>query len=289
MGNSLIRPDPGKFFAGQKMDELLNFYGVVKDNDAATVEGAAVIVFASSVDGTERLLGSTFTDREGGYLISIPVLPDYHELLGFKVRAGKTYILSEGVDSPGNSSEYPDRERMPEQAQILNQEHMTGQEKSLNVSLSQVDYNSLPVVVVPTVQTDAATNVGTDSATLNGSITDTSGENCDQRKFQIRALGSENWSDAGIETGSFAPGVFSFTITGLTPGGTYELKAMAHNPAGWGEGNLTTVTAATFPEELAKLTYDSLGGSQSTLKEESLPEKTSYDDYRSTYWRWLRR
>jgi len=96
MDNSVKRPDPGEFFAGQEMDELLHFYGVVKDKDAAAVEGAAVIVFACFDGGTEKLLGSTFTDSEGMYLINIPKLPDYNGLLGFKIRAGKAYILPEG-------------------------------------------------------------------------------------------------------------------------------------------------------------------------------------------------
>jgi len=308
MSNNIKKPDPGEFFAGQKMDNLLYFYGVVKDNDAASVEGAVVIVFACFVGGIERLLGSTFTDSEGTYLICIPKLPDYHGLLGFKVRAGMAYIPPEGVDSPGNLEEHPDEEWMPEQEQVLNRESMLGQkekepdiekdtdeytsrweETGLAVSLNQVDYNSLPVVVVPTVQTDTATNVGTDSATLNGSISDTSWENCDQRKFQIRAQGDENWNDAGMETGSFGPESFSFTITGLTPGATYEFKAMAHNLAGWGEGNVTTFTATTFPEALAELIYEGMASNQSNMQQDVLPQKTPYDVYRSTYWHWLRR
>jgi hypothetical protein len=106
------------------------------------------------------------------------------------------------------------------------------------------------VVVAPTVQTNAATNLATTSATLNGNITNTGGENCDQRKFQYKQQGAVNWTDAGSETGSFGTGAFNFNLTGLTPNTNYEYKALAHNSAGWGVGTPVSFTTGTVPEEL---------------------------------------
>ncbi|TEB14421.1 hypothetical protein Psfp_02924 [Pelotomaculum sp. FP] len=321
MENSLIRPDPGEFFEGQKMDSLLNFYGVVKDTDTAAVEGAVVIICSCHIGGTERSLGSTFTDREGMYFISIPKIPDYHGLIGFKVRAGKAYILPYGVDNPVNLRERPDEEWAPEEeilddktVGVLAERHAddpvtegetdesrnvesgiekaadeytkTREEKGLTVSLSRVDENSLPVVVAPTVQTDAATNVSPNAVTLNGRINNTNWEHCDQRKFRIREQGNESWTDAGIETGSFGPESFSFTITGLIPDATYEFKAMAHNLAGWGEGSVTTFTA-TFPEAPVQVTAAEAESSRRNLRWDTEPQKTPYDMYRSNYWHWL--
>ena len=100
-------------------------------------------------------------------------------------------------------------------------------------------------VVAPTVQTNDATGITTSSATLNGNITNTGGENCDQRKFQYRKQGTTEWTDAGVETGSFGTGAFSFSLTGLTSNTAYEVKAMAHNSAGWGEGSVATFTTST--------------------------------------------
>ncbi|MDD4238452.1 MAG: fibronectin type III domain-containing protein [Desulfotomaculaceae bacterium] len=355
MKDSLIRPGPGEFFTGQKMDGLLNFYGVVKDNAAAVVEGAVVVVCACFEDGAERLLGATFTDRQGAYLICIPELPDDYRLLSFKVRAGKAYTLPKGVDSQGNirqqteilddntmiglqeehtvkhvtkeadeslnvepdlekaaaeytiiddisvidlKEEYTDAPAIEDEAdeclitepdfeKVTDECTITQEGKGLAISLRPVDYDSLPVVVVPTVQTDAATDVGTDSVILHGSINKTSCEYCDQRKFQIRAQGSESWTDAGSETGSFGPEAFSFTITGLIPDATYEFKAMAHNLAGWGEGSVTTFTAATSPETPAEVTTAKVESSRQKPRREVLPRKTQYDMYRSTYWPWL--
>jgi hypothetical protein len=280
--------------AGQKMDRLLYFYGVVKDNYAEAVEGAVVTVIARFAGETEKMLGSTFTDREGAYFISIPKLPDYQGLIGFKVRAGKAHILLDGIDYPGNLMEHTEEERIPEQEEILGgqmlgplTEHNVDEDNVLTVTLSPVKVNSLPVIVSPTIQTDAPTDVGMNSVTLHGRITNTSWENCDQRKFRIRAHGSDNWTDAGTETGSFGPEPFSFTISGLSTGTAYEFKALAHNLAGWGEGSVMTVTTTTLPEAPAELTADKPGSSK--RKREALPKDTSYKAYRSTYWNWLKR
>ena len=358
MKDSLIRPDPGCYFTGQKLDGLLNFYGMVKGNDAAAVEGAVVVVFACFTGGSKRLLGATITDKQGEYFICIQKLPDYNDLLGFKVRAGKAYKLPKGVDSPDTvsdikevSDEYiladdqlsgllteEDTNDSAAEDEIKQSQDMDSQiegitdectltdaqtagmlteettdnsvtedeteesndvvsdivdideciipqeEKGLTVSLDE-NYDLIPVVVLPTVQTDAATNIGMESAILHGSINNTGGEYCDQRKFRIRAQGNESWSDVGIETGSFGSESFSFTITGLHLGTIYEYKAMAYNLAGWGEGSVTTFTAATSPETPVEVTTAKV--ETSPRMREVLPPQTPYDMDRTTYWSWM--
>jgi hypothetical protein len=120
-----------------------------------------------------------------------------------------------------------------------------------------IPHNILPAatvnvvqIVVPTVQTNAATGITTNSATLNGEITNTGGENCDQRKFQYRQQGAGTWIDAGVQTGTFGTGAFSFALTGLTEGTGYEYKAMAHNSANWGEGSVVQFTTNSEPQVL---------------------------------------
>ncbi|HUW65626.1 MAG TPA: carboxypeptidase-like regulatory domain-containing protein [Spirochaetia bacterium] len=85
---------------GQQISRSLNFHGVVTDDNDRAVEGAAVVLFACYYGGVERSLGSAFTDRTGAYLILVPK-PDYTELLGFKIRAGKAQMFSE---TSGNKS-----------------------------------------------------------------------------------------------------------------------------------------------------------------------------------------
>jgi hypothetical protein len=101
-----------------------------------------------------------------------------------------------------------------------------------------------PNITTPGIHTDEATNVLGTSATLNGEITSTGGENCDQVKFQYRAQADSEWTDAGVLNGSYDQGIFNFELTGLDPGVNYEYKAMAHNLAGWGEGDIINFTTA---------------------------------------------
>jgi len=121
----------------------------------------------------------------------------------------------------------------------------TGSQEKIYPALpSPVTVNVIGIEA-PTVQTDTATSINTTSATLNGNITNTGGENCDQRKFQYRQQGAGTWIDAGATTGSYGTGTFSFALTGLTEGTGYEYKAMAHNSANWGEGSVVQFTTAT--------------------------------------------
>jgi hypothetical protein len=125
---SILRPDPETILTGQNVDRLLNFYGVVKDNNDSPIEGAVVMAFACFAGGVEKFLGSALTDRGGRYFISIPKLTNYNGLLGFKVRAGKeANLLSEGVDSPENLTEHshPNEEFAMAEKEIYN-ENITG-------------------------------------------------------------------------------------------------------------------------------------------------------------------
>ncbi|MCG2817952.1 MAG: hypothetical protein L6433_02965 [Actinomycetia bacterium] len=113
-------------------------------------------------------------------------------------------------------------------------------------------YSNDFVVVAPTLETNAATNVTTSGATLNGNITDTGDENCDERGFQYREEGG-TWTDWD-EAGSFGTGSYSHGISGLTPGATYEFKARAHNSAGWGSGGTLNFTTDTLAPTVTSIT-----------------------------------
>ncbi|MDD5556677.1 MAG: hypothetical protein PHN82_05430 [bacterium] len=101
-------------------------------------------------------------------------------------------------------------------------------------------------IVPPSVDTDPATSVGATEATLNGEITDTGDENADERGFRWREVGAPAWTE-WTEAGSFGTGTFNHAITGLTEETTYEYQAMAHNSAGWADGDIVTFTTGTGP------------------------------------------
>ncbi len=99
----------------------------------------------------------------------------------------------------------------------------------------------------PTVVTNNATNVLINSATLNGRITNTGGENANQRGFDwgtSSGVYPNNWT----QNGNYGTGAFNRGITGLAPSTTYYFRAKARNSAGWGYGaELSFTTAAALP------------------------------------------
>lgn len=98
MKNSLTRLHQKKNgAASKKKDELLSFYGVVRNDDDGSVAGALVMVCACFAGGIEKKLAYTFTNGEGKYLIRIPKLKDNNGLTSFKVRAGMVYTQTDGI------------------------------------------------------------------------------------------------------------------------------------------------------------------------------------------------
>lgn len=100
-------------------------------------------------------------------------------------------------------------------------------------------------ITAPTVTTQAASNVEATTATGNGNITNTGGENCDKRGI---VYGLTSQGDPGgaappggydsyeEQTGSFGTGAFTRSLTGLSTGRTYYARAYAHNSAGYNYG-----------------------------------------------------
>lgn len=107
-----------------------------------------------------------------------------------------------------------------------------------------------PPVVAPTVTTQAATDVDTDSCTGNGNITDTGGANCTRRGFCYMEGSSGDPTTANstaYDDGSFGTGAYTKSITGLSPSTNYRVRAYAVNSAGTGYGTTVDVTTAAAP------------------------------------------
>jgi hypothetical protein len=100
-----------------------------------------------------------------------------------------------------------------------------------------------PIVVTPTVITQAADGLTASGATLYDNISSTGNQNSDERGFRYRQVGTSTWTD-WTETGSFGTATFYHPVTGLTEGTGYEYQAMAHNSAGWAYGTTASFTTA---------------------------------------------
>lgn len=92
----------------------------------------------------------------------------------------------------------------------------------------------------------------TTKATLNGNITVTGGENCDQRGFDY-GYSSGSYSSSWTESGSFTTGTFSHQIEEPAYERLIYFRAKAHNSAGWGYGaELSFITPPPSQLQLTK-------------------------------------
>lgn len=112
-------------------------------------------------------------------------------------------------------------------------------------------------VSLPTVTTQAATDIEDTTATGNGNITNTGGENCDIRGIVWDlasqgapgnvAPGASGYANDVAESNGFGTGAFTRSLTGLPTGDTIYCRAYAHNSAGYAYGaevNFLTKPAA---------------------------------------------
>jgi len=112
----------------------------------------------------------------------------------------------------------------------------------------EIDYDSIPFV-----SSSATTAIEETTATGNGNITDIGYENADKRGVCWNTTGNPTVADSKSEdTGSFGTGAFSRSMTSLTPGTKYYVRAYAHNSKGYGYGDvLTFITKPNPPTVLA--------------------------------------
>jgi uncharacterized protein (TIGR02145 family) len=103
---------------------------------------------------------------------------------------------------------------------------------------------STPAVVVPTLATAAATSVTQTGATTGGTITDAGGGTITARGVAYSTTATPTIAGTHTTDGT-GTGSFVSTLTTLTPGMTYHVRAYATNSAGTGYGDeLTFVTSA---------------------------------------------
>ena len=101
-------------------------------------------------------------------------------------------------------------------------------------------------VIKPSVTTNAATDLHSASATLNGNVTNNGGSDNTIRGF-LYGSSSENLADS--VTSGTGSGAYSKEIAGLTPSTTYYFKAFASNSAGivYGDVKQFATKAAVAP------------------------------------------
>ncbi|SLM30215.1 exported hypothetical protein [Desulfamplus magnetovallimortis] len=101
---------------------------------------------------------------------------------------------------------------------------------------------------LPTVTTQAVSNIGETTATGNGNITSLGTPNPTQHGVCWNTTGTPTTADSKTEKGdAAATGAFTSSMTGLSPSTTYYVRAYATNSAGTAYGDQVSFTTATPP------------------------------------------
>jgi hypothetical protein len=102
-------------------------------------------------------------------------------------------------------------------------------------------------------------SVTVSSAILKGNITAVDYRGCQKRGFEYKAVSENLWIEAGIETGNFGAGEYTFTLEGLQPYTNYEFRAKAYTYAGWSYSpviSFTTVFSNSAKETAYQMKMD---------------------------------
>lgn len=107
---------------------------------------------------------------------------------------------------------------------------------------------SFPFVIpmLPSVEADARPESPTPGTyVLKGRITGTGAEGftCQNTRFKYRKKGDKDWNTVGLSNGDFGVSEYSFTLTGLIPGTTYEYLTEAENITGLSSSKTVEFTA----------------------------------------------
>ena len=101
-----------------------------------------------------------------------------------------------------------------------------------------------PTEYQPSVTTLGETDLGTTSATLNGTISDVGNPNYTVKGFvYVQGTGTPTLANTVINVSGTASGNFNAPLTGLTPGQGYTYRAYATNSIGTTYGDTRLVTA----------------------------------------------
>lgn len=136
---------------------------------------------------------------------------------------------------------------------------ITGLTKNTHYRVRAYAINAVGTSYGSTVQTttdelevtaQAVESIGQTTATGNGNITDTGGENATKRGICWNIAGNPTVADSkSEEEGSFGAGAFTRPITGLSGGQKYYVKAYAYNSGGYSyssQVDFTTNTASSY-------------------------------------------
>lgn len=187
---------------------------------------------------------------------------------------GQTYILSVNTSTyaitTGHSNPIDDALQWPMAFQYLDTGDFiaiwAGTGDDTNDGIAQmVNVELIPPVVAPTVTTQAVDDIEKTTAQGNGNITDTGGEDNDERGFVWgtssqsdpgdTAPGSSAYDDYVSSSGTYSTGAFTGVIDSLIKGTQYYVRAFSHNSEGYSYGDEVSFISKTDASVTKSLQY----------------------------------
>ena len=211
---------------------------LVPDNWSTSTYAFTSTNTSSAAFTTNVINAATWTTLENAGCVFLPAA-------GY--RSGTT-VYSVGTNDGYWSSTYYDNAQayyMYFYSSVLSQDYV-GRNYGYSVRLVK-DYNNGQVAQFPTVTTTAASNITSSTATGGGNVTSAGSSSVTARGVCWSTSQNPTISD-NHTTNSSGMGSFTSSLTGLTAGTTYYVRAYATNAAGTAYGNQITftTTAHTF-------------------------------------------
>jgi len=259
---------------GAKCCQLDTNKAVLCYQDTSDDSGDAVIVTRDNDPVTDTLHAGTIVNFNpikdwpfGSLFIGVAKLSDTEFAISFEDYGNSEYGTSTFCSFSGTTITPGTREIFSAAQVNYTDICLLSPGKVVAIYIDDADANDIGEAVIgefasasaPTVTTQATTDKEDTTATGNGNITDTGGENCDHRGIVYGKTSrgdpgdtkydATDYDDYEDEAGDFGTGAFTRSLTGLDPGTTYYARAYAHNSGGYSYGDevswLTKPAAAT--------------------------------------------
>jgi hypothetical protein len=227
---------------------VMSLYGYKKYDTFNVPAAVDVDIYTSTPNSNSVLVAGDFTQIGTTSQTGSPITYDNFSITGYNAftlnATGKGNISKTGISKFGarNANHDVANSAPTYSASAYSTLRCYFADNATNKPKLVVTYTS---VVAPTVTTQAVSNIAKTTATGNGNITATGGANCTRRGFCYKAgtSGDPTVADStAYDDGSFGTGAFTKSITGLTAGTSYRVRAYAVNSAGTSYGATVSVT-----------------------------------------------
>jgi len=212
---------------GNSLDQPFPVYGCITDSDGNAIPGGVTVTVKDLSKSTQM---NVFTESGGYYQADLFNLENCED--GDSIQIYCTYG---GEDNA----------------------------KTFTLDVSQTSRNvSFSLVGKPGISTNAASNVASSSAKLNGELTDLNDESC-QVWFEYGKTTS--YGQTTSKKTKYSPTAFSATVSGLQPDTTYHFRAVAKNSRKTSYGSDRTFHTGQAPPQVTTNDASNVGHDSAKL------------------------